>query len=123
VTASCSKNTGLKQRTEQCRTSNYPYLAALPLNLRLQLLWPGLFVYLLTKSQGLKLQRFTIPAQVVKQGHEDAANAVRLLSTQRRLTSTWLGGITRCLVKCGVVPVAGGTNHKAILLRSGTFSS
>jgi hypothetical protein len=45
------------------------------------------------------------------------------------MTSTWSpgwkawGDISSSLVKCRAAPVAGGSNHKAILLRSGTFSS
>jgi hypothetical protein len=57
--------------------------------LGLQLLWPGLFVYPLAKSQALELRRLAVPAHGVEKEHVDAASTVCLLSSRRRMASAW----------------------------------
>ena len=60
-----------------------PTFCSIASYLGLQLLWPGLFVYPLTKSQGFELRRLTVPTHGVEKERVEAANAVRLLSSKK----------------------------------------
>ena len=81
----------------------------------------------LNKRQGFELRRLTVPAHGVEKEHVDAASAVRSLSSKKTNDigvvcvcvcvcvfglrfGVGKGVITRSLVKCGAVLVAGGCN-------------